>query len=150
FAVVLVGATLGSISCATSLGLYLLAGITGAPVYAHGAHGWAVVTSASGGCLLGFILAASVTRWLATRRWDRRFSTAPSAMLAGNVLIYLVGLPWLAWQLHTNLERTLELGLYPLVVGDLLKLYLAAILLPGAWKLIRRKEGSPRMWRTRP
>jgi biotin transport system substrate-specific component len=71
-------------------------------------------------------------------------------MLAANVLIYLIGLPWLAWQLHTNLEKTLELGLYPFIVGDLLKLYLAALLLPAAWKLTGRlaTRSPARAWRS--
>jgi biotin transport system substrate-specific component len=91
--------------------------------------------SATGGYLLGFVLAASLTGALAARAWDRRFRTATSAMLAGNLVIYLVGLPWLAWRLGTDLETTLELGLYPFVVGDLLKVYLAAALLPVAWRV---------------
>jgi len=59
-------------------------------------------------------------------------------MLCGNVLIYLCGLPWLAHVLGTNLEKTLEYGLYPFVIGDMLKLYLAALLLPAGWRLARR------------
>src|SRR5258708_48514 len=105
FAVVLVGASLGPISGPASLSLYMLAGCAGAPVYADRAHGWDVVTSATGGYLVGFILAASLTGFLATRDWDRRFSSATGAMLAGNVVIYLVGLPWLSHVLHTNLEK---------------------------------------------
>lgn len=139
FAVLLVGAALGPISGAASLALYVLAGIAGGPVYTGGDHGWSVVASPTGGYLIGFILAAALTGWLATRRWDRRFNTATSAMLAGNSVIYLTGLPWLAWHLDTNLENTLLFGLYPFVVGDLAKLYLAAALLPGAWKLTGRR-----------
>jgi len=136
FAVVLVGASLGPISGAASLTLYLLAGIAGAPVYADGAHGWDVVVSATGGYLIGFVLAAALTGALAVRTWDRRFRSATSAMLAGNVVIYLVGLPWLAWKLGTDTETTLELGLYPFVIDDVLKLYLAALLLPAAWRIV--------------
>jgi biotin transport system substrate-specific component len=124
---------------ASSLALYLFAGIAGAPVYADGARGWNVVTSASGGYLIGFVLAASLTGALAARSWDRRFRSATSAMLAGNVAIYLVGLPWLAWRLHTDLKTTLELGLYPFVLGDLLKLYLAATLLPATWRIVNAR-----------
>jgi biotin transport system substrate-specific component len=138
FAVLLVGASLGPLTGAASMGLYLLAGIAGAPVYADGAHGWATVTSASGGYLVGFLLASSLVGLLATRGWDRRFGSASGALLAGNVVVYLVGLPWLAVQLDTNLEKTLEYGLYPFVVGDILKLYIAAALLPAAWRLVGR------------
>src|SRR5919109_716962 len=80
----------------------------------------------------GFVaLAARLIGYLAQRRWDRRFSSAVAAMLTGSVVIYLVGLPWLAEQIDAGLEGTLEAGLYPFVVGDLVKLYLAGALLPA-------------------
>lgn len=135
FAVVLVGASLGSLMGAASLIVYLLVGMVGAPVYADGASGIGVVTSATGGYLVGFVLAAALTGWLAQKRWDRTLSSALGAMLSGNVVIYLCGLPWLAHVLGTDLQKTLEYGLYPFVVGDLFKLYLAALLLPAAWRL---------------
>ncbi|MBA3364408.1 MAG: biotin transporter BioY [Actinobacteria bacterium] len=138
FAVVLVGASLGAVRGLASLGLYLLIGIAGAPVYADRAHGWEVFTGPTGGYIVGFVAAAAVTGYLAERRWDRKFSSAVAAMLTGNVIIYLVGLPWLASVLDTNLEKTLELGLYPFVPGDVFKLYLAAVLLPGAWRVVKR------------
>jgi len=138
FAVVLVGASLGAIRGTASLMLYLWLGVAGAPIYAHHAHGWSVITSATGGYIVGFVLASAVTGYLAERRWDRQISSAIAAMLTGNVIIYLVGLPWLAVVLNTNLEKTLEYGLYPFVPGDVFKLYLAAALLPGAWKLVER------------
>jgi biotin transport system substrate-specific component len=141
FAVVLVGASLGAVRGTASLALYLLLGAAGAPIYAHHDSGWSVITSASGGYIVGFVVAAAVTGWLAEQRWDRRFSSSIGAMLTGNVIIYLVGLPWLAWQLHTNLEQTLEDGLYPFVPGDVFKLYLAGALLPTAWLLVRRAGG---------
>ena len=141
FAVVLVGASLGALLGLASLGLYLLVGALGAPVYADGNHGWDVLTGPTGGYIVGFVLAAVLTGLLAQRRWDRRFSSAVAAMLSGNVVIYLVGLAWLAEKLDTGLEKTFELGLYPFVVGDLLKLYLAGALLPGAWRLVERLKG---------
>jgi biotin transport system substrate-specific component len=138
FAVVLVGAGLGAVLGLASLGLYLFVGALGAPVYADGNHGWDVLTGPTGGYIVGFVLAAGLTGYLAQRRWDRRFSSAVAAMLTGNVVIYLVGLPWLAEQIDAGLEGTLEAGLYPFVVGDLLKLYLAGALLPAAWGLVGR------------
>lgn len=138
FAVLLVGASLGTIRGASSALLYVLLGVAGAPVYAHGAEGFAVITGASGGYLVSYPLASALTGWLAERRWDRRFSSAIGAMLTGNVVIYLVGLPWLAVVLGTGLEKTFELGLYPFVPGDTFKLYLAAALLPAAWRLVGR------------
>jgi biotin transport system substrate-specific component len=138
FAVVLVGASLGAIRGTASLMLYLWLGVAGAPIYADHGHGWSVITSATGGYIVGFVLASAVTGYLAERRWDRQISSAIAAMLTGNVIIYLVGLPWLAVVLDTNLEKTLEYGLYPFVPGDVFKLYLAAALLPGAWRLVER------------
>jgi biotin transport system substrate-specific component len=137
FAVCLVGASLGAIRGVASLTLYFLIGILGLPVYAHHSSGWDVITSASGGYIVGFVAAAAVTGVLAEHRWDRRFSSAVGAMLTGNVVIYLVGLPWLAVVLNTNLEKTLEYGLYPFVPGDLFKLYCAAALLPAAWRGVK-------------
>jgi biotin transport system substrate-specific component len=137
FAVCLVGASLGAVRGATSLTLYFLIGVLGVPVYAHHDHGWDVITSASGGYIVGFVAAAAVTGALAEHGWDRRFSSAVGAMLTGNVVIYLVGLPWLAVVLNTNLEQTLEDGLYPFVPGDLFKLYCAAALLPAAWRGVK-------------
>jgi biotin transport system substrate-specific component len=141
FAVCLVGASLGATRGVASLSLYFLIGILGAPVYAHHDSGWDVITSASGGYIVGFVAAAAVTGALAEHGWDRRFSSAVGAMLTGNVVIYLVGLPWLAVVLNTNLEKTLEYGLYPFVPGDLFKLYCAAALLPAAWRGVRYLDG---------
>jgi biotin transport system substrate-specific component len=140
FAVLLVGAALGTVRGFASLLLYLAVGIAGAPIYADHHHGWSQVTSASGGYLVGFVVAAAVTGFLAEHRWDRRFSSSISLMLTGNVIIYLIGLPWLAVVLNTNLEKTFEAGLYYFVPGDILKLYLAAALLPAAWKVTRRRD----------
>jgi biotin transport system substrate-specific component len=138
FAVVLVGASLGALLGLASLGLYLFVGALGAPIYADGHHGWDVLTGPTGGYIAGFVLAALLTGWLAQRRWDRRFSSAVAAMLTGNVAVYAIGLPWLAADQGLGFEDTLEAGLYPFVVGDLLKLYLAGALLPGAWRLVQR------------
>ncbi|MGH2706035.1 MAG: biotin transporter BioY [Actinomycetota bacterium] len=140
FAVLLVGATLGATRGAASLVLYVLLGAAGLPFYAGGAAGWKVVQGPTGGYLIGFVAAAWLTGYLAERRWDRRLSSALGAMLSGSVLIYLIGLPWLSWSLGTGLTKTLELGLYPFVPGDILKLYLAGAALPGAWKVIGRGE----------
>jgi biotin transport system substrate-specific component len=136
FAVLLVGATLGALLGLASLGLYLFVGALGAPIYAEGNHGWEILSGPTGGYIVGFVLAAGVIGWLAQRRWDRRFSSAVAAMLTGNVIIYLVGLPWLAEDLDIGFTETMEFGLAPFVVGDLLKLYLASALLPGAWRLV--------------
>jgi biotin transport system substrate-specific component len=141
--VLLVGSALGAPLAGASLGSYLLLGMLGAPVYAERQSGLDVLSGPTGGYLVGFAVAALIAGRLAEWRWDRRFSTATAAMLAGTVAIYASGLSWLAVDLNTDLERTLELGLYPFVVGDLLKLYLAALFLPMAWRIRDRYDPPP-------
>jgi biotin transport system substrate-specific component len=140
FAVVLVGAALGSVRGAASLMLYLVVGIAGVPVYAQHKHGWTVFSGATGGYIVGFVAAALLTGWLAERHWDRRFSTSLGAMLTGNVVIYAIALPWLHHYLHASWATTLEDGLYPFVAGDMIKVYLAAAALPAAWRLVGAAE----------
>jgi biotin transport system substrate-specific component len=140
FAVLLVGASLGTVRGGLSALTYVAMGLL-LPVYASGGGGWDVIVGASGGYLVSYPLAAALTGHLAERRWDRRFSSAIGLMLTGNVVIYLVGLPWLAVVLGSNLDETLRDGLYPFVPGDLFKLYVAAAALPAAWKLVERTRG---------
>jgi biotin transport system substrate-specific component len=141
FAVLVVGAGLGAVLGTASLALYLLVGILGAPVYAGGEGGWEWVNGATGGYLVGFVVAAGLAGFLAERRWDRRVPSAVTAMLTGNVVVYLFGVPWLAHVAGYSWQKALENGLYPFVVGDLLKLYLAGALLPLAWRFVARFKG---------
>ena len=138
FGVLLIGAAYGTWRGGLTAAVYLLMGIVGLPVYADRTHGLDVVLGATGGYLIGFVVAAVVVGWLAQRQWDRRFSSAVAAMLTGTVIIYVLGLIWLKQDQGLDLATTLEYGLYPFVPGDLLKLYLAGALLPGAWRLVRR------------
>lgn len=141
FGVLLIGAAYGTWRGGLTAAVYLLMGIVGLPVYADRTHGLDVVLGATGGYLIGFVVAAAVVGWLAQRQWDRRFSSAVAAMLTGTVIIYVLGLIWLKQDQGLDLATTLEYGLYPFVPGDLLKLYLAGALLPGAWRLVRRIRG---------
>ncbi len=134
FAVLLVGALLGSRRGALSVGLYLAEGALGLPVFAGGASGTARLLGPTGGYLLGFVLAAGLVGHLCERGWDRRVSTTALAMLVGNVAIYLLGLPWLAC--FVGPEKALPLGLWPFIPGDLMKIALAAGLLPAGWRLV--------------
>lgn len=141
FGVLLMGASYGAVRGGLTAALYLLMGIVGMPVFADRAHGLDVVIGATGGYLVGFVVAAVVVGLLAQRKWDRRFSSAVTAMLTGTVIIYAFGLVWLKVDQGLDVATTLEYGLYPFVPGDLLKLYLAGALLPGAWRLISRLRG---------
>ena len=146
FGVLLVAASLGSVLGSLSMLTYLFLGLVGLPVYADQSRGWDIVRGATGGYLLGFIVAGLVIGFLAERKWDQSFSSSVSAMLTGNVIIFAVGLSWLAWWLGDNglpngLSDVLEAGLYPFVPGEVLKLYLAGALLPLAWKAVERFKG---------
>lgn len=139
-AVLLVGATLGSRRGALAMLTYLAEGAMGLPVFA-GAGGAARLVGPTGGYLAGFVVAAFIVGWLAERGWDRRPVTTALAMLAGNTAIYLFGVSWLA--ILMGAENALPMGLYPFIIGDLLKLVLAVALLPAGWWLVgqRRHEG---------
>ncbi len=143
-AVLLVGAALGSRQGAGALLMYLGAGAAGLPVFAGGAA--SLLSARTGGLtptlgyLIGFVLAAGVVGWLCERfAADRTPWGTALAMLAGNAVIYAVGLPVLGLLLHLSGPTLLSAGLTPFLPGDALKLALAAALLPGAWALIRRR-----------
>lgn len=135
-AVLLIGALLGSKRGALSLIAYLAEGAAGLPVFAGGASGPAYMTGPTGGYLLGFVVAAYITGRLAESGWDRRALSTALAMLLGNAVIYLCGLAWLAH--FTGAARAPELGLYPFLAGDVVKLIAAVVLLPSGWKILHR------------
>jgi biotin transport system substrate-specific component len=137
FAVAATAAALGLRTGAAASFLYVGAGLIGLPVYADGGSGWHSVSGASGGYLIGFIVCALIVGWCGDRGWTSRFSSTVGAMMLGETVIYICGLVWLQHVLHTPLEKTLELGLYPFVVGDLLKVYAAAAVLPATHRWVR-------------
>ncbi len=136
-AVLIVGASLGPVRGGISLLLYLAEGAAGLPVFAEGGAGLALLLlpSVTGGYLWGFVVAAFVVGLLAERRWDRRLSSAIGAMLLGEIVIFFCGVVWLSAALGVPGSKALELGLYPFVLGELVKLLAAAGILPAAWKL---------------
>jgi biotin transport system substrate-specific component len=143
FAVLLVGSAYGATRGVTTIALYLAVGIVGLPVFSSGTSGWEQVSGATGGYLVGMLIAAGIAGLLAQRGLDRKVSSAVASMLTGNVVIYVFGLAWLYHELpNATFTSTLEAGLYPFVVGDLVKVYLAGALLPGAWSLVRRVKGE--------
>jgi biotin transport system substrate-specific component len=142
FAVFLFGAALGSRRGALAMLLYLLQGVAGLPVFAGGAAGPAHLAGPTGGYLLGFVPSAFVIGWFAERGWDRHPLRAFVAMAAGSVVLFACGLVQLSF--FVGRGRVLEAGLYPFVVGDLLKMAAAAGILPGLWKLLARSGLAPR------
>jgi biotin transport system substrate-specific component len=136
-AALLVGAVFGSALGSLALLAYLAEGLIGIPVFAGGAVGLVRLLGPTGGYLVGLVAAAFLTGWLAERRWDRRPITTALAMLAGNAVVYAFGLAWLSR--FVGPDHVLAAGLLPFIPGDLVKVALAAGLLPLAWKLIDRR-----------
>lgn len=135
-AVLLVGALLGARRGALALVAYLGEGLSGLPVFAGGAFGAAALAGPSGGYLVGFVPAAFVTGFLAERGWDRRFFLTWAAMFLGSCTLFAFGLAWLSR--FVGWQGAVAAGLLPFVLGDLLKQVLAALLLPGLWKIRAR------------
>lgn len=136
FAVLLTGLLLGGRLGALALIAYLAEGLIGLPFFAGGKSGIAYALGPTGGYLLGFVISAYVVGRLAERGWDRRVWTALLAMIAGNLIIYAAGLSWLVQ--FVGPDRVLALGLLPFLLGDALKIVLAALALPAGWKLLGR------------
>lgn len=146
FAVLFVGASLGAVRGALSMGLYLAVGLLGLPVFAPNADhshtvGLPALLGPTGGYLVGFILAAAFVGWLAQREWDRQWLRTLIAFVAGSLIIYAVAVPWLFVYLNSlhvanPVQAALTGGLYPFLIGDALKALLAAGLLPLTWRLI--------------
>jgi biotin transport system substrate-specific component len=143
--VLLIGTACGWLLGGLTLGLYLGEIAVGLPFAAEGQAGLERLTlsTPSGGYLWGFLVAASLMGWLAGRGWDRSLGSSLGVMLLGNVVIYAFGIPWLAASLDIPAGEAFELGLYPFVIGDLLKLLVAGGLLPAAWRLVRKGSRGP-------
>ena len=149
FAVLLSGAALGATWGAASQLLYVLVGAIGVPVFAPAAEstgfwagrgGWEIVTGATGGYLVGFIVAAYAIGFFAEQRQDRKVASAIPAFLAGNLMIYAFGVPWLYLTVDTiaSGNEAFLAGFTPFIAGDLIKVALAGLLLPAAWRLADR------------
>jgi biotin transport system substrate-specific component len=138
--VLVVGGTLGSVRGAAAMLLYLAQGALGLPFFAEGLSGVELLTlsSATGGYLWGFVVAGFVVGRLTEKGWDRSIGSSLGAMLIGEVIIFSFGVTWLSQAVGVPAEKALEIGLYPFLVGDLLKLAIAAGVLPIAWRLVRR------------
>jgi biotin transport system substrate-specific component len=136
-AVGLVGATLGARRGASSLGLYAVLGLF-LPFYADGESGWDVIWGASGGYIIGFIVAAGVIGWLAERGADRRVVLAFAAFVLGQLVIFAFGLAGLKIAVDESWGWTIHNGFSIFIVGGLVKAAVGALVLPSTWKLVRR------------
>ena len=154
FAVLSVGLVCGWRVGGAALLLYLIEGALGLPFFAGGKGGWASVVGPSGGYIWGYVLAAALVGYLAERGWDRNVWRTAAALFLGNVVLYVPGLIWLALfyagpgqdyiaatGATTAWGASINAGLLPFLLGDALKLALAASLIPAIWSLLHRRHG---------
>jgi biotin transport system substrate-specific component len=135
-AVLLTGAALGSVRGLLSMLLYLGAGSVGLPWFANQGHGWG---GPSFGYIIGFVIAAGFVGELARRGNDRSVMSALGLMAVGDAILLTIGTIWLANDLHVSAAKAIELGVTPFLLTDAIKLTVAALVLPAAWKLVRRQ-----------
>jgi biotin transport system substrate-specific component len=146
FAVIVIGAALGARLGFASLLLYIIEGAAGLPVFAGFGAGPAILLGPTGGYIIGFALAAGAVGWLAERGWDRSVLATVAAMTIGMAVLYIAGLAWLThWiaaakglSVSSAAQAAFMAGALPFLIGDAVKIVLAALVLPGAWRLIER------------
>jgi biotin transport system substrate-specific component len=134
FAVLLVASLLGRVRGTAAVLAYLAEGAAGLPVFAGAAAGPAKLLGPTGGYLAGFALGAYVCGWLAERGWDRTPLKTTASMILGNIAIFALALPWLAR--FVGAANVWALGFWPFIPGDIVKIGLAAALLPLGWKAL--------------
>ncbi len=115
--------------------LYLLAGGLGVPWFASQSHGWYV---SSFGYIIGFVVAAGIVGELARRGNDRSVISAVGLLAVGDAVLLTIGTIWLSADLHVSISKAISLGVTPFLIGDAIKIGIAALALPFAWKLARR------------
>ncbi len=139
-AVLLVGTTYGARLGLTTFATYLFAGIAGAPIFAPSAtsanHGIDRVMSATGGYLVGMLVASLVLGYLADRKADQKFLTSYPALLLGEVVIFGFGLTWLHNSLDLSWSATIAAGFTPFIIGEILKIAIVGTSLPLIWRKI--------------
>ncbi len=138
--VLLIGSLLGSRLGFITLLFYFLQGLIGLPVFAGGEAGWTYIQGATLGYLVAFPLAAALTGWLAERGWDRRVHTMVLSMVLGSLVIYGLGVAWLSTLV--GLQTALVVGMLVFIPGDIVKVVLASIALPGGWRLLGKRGSS--------
>jgi biotin transport system substrate-specific component len=141
-AVLLIGTTYGARLGFITFASYLLAGIAGAPIFAHSAtsanHGIVRLTGATGGYLVGMLVASLLLGYLADRKADQKFTTSFPALLLGDVVIFAFGLTWLHASLDMTWAQTFKAGFTPFILGEALKIAITATSLPLVWRRISR------------
>ncbi|HXG26784.1 MAG TPA: biotin transporter BioY [Candidatus Binatia bacterium] len=142
FGVLMAGGALGFRRGIAATGIYLLIGILGVPFFALDRTGIEVIWGATGGYLVGFVVAAAIVGRLAEAGWDRSLVGAIGAMLIANAAIYVIAVPWLMAVTGMDLATGIQTGLVPFLLGDAIKLALAAAAFPAAWWFVGRRPGD--------
>jgi biotin transport system substrate-specific component len=138
--VVIAGAALGSRRGMLSQLLYVVAGLL-LPVYSDGASGIHVIWGATGGYLIGFIVAAWIVGRLAEGGADRRFGSATVAFALGQLSIFAIGVPWLKVSTGMDWSTAIHDGFTVFIIGGIIKAVLAGALAPAAWRLVKKIDG---------
>ena len=136
--VILLGMAYGSRLATATVLLYLAEGLAGLPVFAGAGAGPAYMMGPTAGYLLGFVLAAGVTGWLAERGWDRSPVKAVAALAIGHALLFVPGVAWMA--VLFGGEKAVALGLTPFLAATVLKTALGAAIMQAAWKVVARRS----------
>lgn len=139
FAVLTIGATYGPRLGLTTIMGYMIVGMLGFDVFQSSTadlNGLSYMMGSTGGYLMGYVLATLALGFAARAGWDRSVLMMGGALLIANALIYLPGVAWLSVLYGNSLTWAVGVGLVPFLIGDALKLGLAALLVPGVWKLI--------------
>ncbi|HEV2836712.1 MAG TPA: biotin transporter BioY [Pyrinomonadaceae bacterium] len=142
FAVLLTGALLGSRLGAAAVIAYLIEGAAGLPFFAGGASGIVRFLGPTGGYLVAFPAAAFVTGAFAEHGWDRNYPQAVAAMAIGSVIVFLGGWAWYAVLTNTSPVAAFQIAVLPYLPGDVIKIALAAAVLPTGWALLKRKASG--------
>ena len=143
FGVLLSAGALGFRRGVAASALYLLLGAVGLPVFSEGKAGIEWIEGATGGYLIGFVVASAIVGRLAELGWDRKVLGGVGAMLIGSAAIYAIGVPWLAIRaLDGDFGAAIAAGLTPFLLWDALKLGLAAVAFPVAWWFVGRRPGD--------
>jgi biotin transport system substrate-specific component len=146
--VIVVGAALGAWRGAAALTTYLFAGLAGLPVFAGFTGTVAILAKPSFGFIIGFIVAAFVAGWFAERAWDRKPLLAFGGFAIASIMPFVFGIPYMAFILNVvgggefSFEQILGFGLWPFIVGGIIKAGIAALLIPGAWALVRKADAE--------
>ncbi|CAN5752133.1 biotin transporter BioY [soil metagenome] len=144
FAVLLTGALLGSRLGSMAMIVYLIEGASGLPFFYGGTSGISHLLGPTGGYLIAFPAAAFITGAFAEHGWDKRFLTAAASMAIGSAVIMLSGWAWFALITNTPLLPALQLTVLEFIPGDVIKILLAAAVLPSGWALLRRRASEDR------